>query len=859
MVGRDREAARLEALIRTATRGGSGALLVTGEPGIGKTLLLDHVRRYAEEAGCLVLGATSVEAESRLPFAGLADMLGPILSLIDRVPRPQAAALRGALALGPPVPGDRFSAYAGAFSLMAAGAEERPLVCVVDDAHWLDPESLEALVFAARRIDAEGIAIVLAARTGQAALLGTDTLPRLTLGGLAAADGARLLGERAASAADPDTAAALTLGVAGNPLALIELAQSLSPAQLAGAEPLPDPLPVGAELARALLRPLHGLPAPTLRALLVASAGDAAAGVLDAALAAEGLTRDDLRPAEGAGIVVVDETVAFAHPLLRGAVYAHAPAPDRRAAHRAHARATEAGAAGADPDRHAWHLALASAGPDEPAAAALEGAAGRAMARTAFAAATEGFETAARLSPERVDRGRRQIAAARAAFTTGAFARAGDLFDGAIALDAAPDQVFEAMAGRGASEMLGGSARRSVEMLVAAADRARPFAPPAAAALLTLATVPAIMRTDLAAADAAARDAESLAADGSPVLAAQLAVATASIATLGGTATSADPQVLATLADAGAGGDPTAGAWIVIHHQTLIWSERYEEAGAGLDALIAGLRAQGAPSALPWPLQARAQLRVRIGELDRAASDATEGLRLAQDTRQASLEGTAHATLATLDALTGRDEDARDHVAEALAAADRAEALSLRFYALAAQGLLALGRRRLDEALATYSLLDAEFRRRVDAHPLITPWEQDLVETLVRLGRADEAAGELAALDRQASRTGSAWAAAAAARCRGMLSTDLEFESDFARAMEWHARTSVPFERARTELCLGERRRRARRPGDAREPLTSALATFESMGAEPWSAWAREELAAAGATVPPAGTHRRGA
>ena len=389
MFGRDAEVAAIEALVRAARGGRSGALIVSGEPGIGKTAVLARAREAAGDA--LVLEATGSEAESHLAFAGLADLVGPVLGHIDEIPGPQAVALRGALALGPPQPGDRFTAYAATLSLLAAAAERRPVVCIVDDAQWLDAESFEAIQFAGRRLGAEGVALLIGVREGANPVTDASALPRLRLTGLDDGAAARLLVVHAAVAPAADVQRALVGGAAGNPLALIELASGLDEAQLTGRSPLPDPLPVGRHLSRALLRPLDDLPESTRRALLVASAGDGSAAYLGEALRADGRSFADLEPAERAGVVGVGPSrVLFSHPLVRAAVYQAAPAPDRRSAHAAHAvaaeRVNETGALG----RRAWHLALASAGPDEAAAAELERAARDAVGRNGHAAATGG-------------------------------------------------------------------------------------------------------------------------------------------------------------------------------------------------------------------------------------------------------------------------------------------------------------------------------------------------------------------------------------------------------------------------------------------------------------------------------------
>lgn len=842
MLGRASETSLVESLVSDARGGTSGSLLVSGEPGIGKTVLLAHAQAAAKDA--LVLEASGAQGESHLPFAGLSDLLGPILGRMDELPGPQAEALRGALGLGPPSPGDRFTSYVATLSLLAAAADERPVVCVVDDAHWLDAESLEAIQFAARRLGAEGVAILLGARDGANPLTDNSPLPRLRLAGLDGADAAALIAEHAPVAPAGGVLEELVNGAGGNPLALIELAGALTPDQLTGAELLPDPLPVGPYLRDALLRPVRALPNATRRALLVASADDGATGFLAAALATEGLTMADLEPAERAGVVAVGPARAtFSHPLVRSAVYQAADAPARRSAHRAHA--TAAAALGESAlDRRAWHLALAATEPDEAVAGELEAAGGRATVRNGHAAACEALEAAARLSPDAVERGRRLGAAGQSALAAGDFARAGHLFDETLALDADPGQVLEAMAGRGFVETFGGSARRAIEMLVAAADRVAPVAPHAAAGLLVQAIIPASMRSDLRRGAALADKAVALADGAPPEVRAFADVASAIVHTFSGDPRDPSAESVALLA---ASGDPATLMVVVGQPQCWMLMERYADAEASLDALVNVARERSTPSMLPLLLYTRGEVRRRLGRLAEAAADASEALSLSEDTGQHSNAGLVRWLLALIDAVQGRSADCRAQTAGMLSLKGPSEAEALRIYSSQALGFLALGAGDLDEAVHHLMAVDRLHRETGGAHPLIDVYEQDLIEALIRLGRVGEAGDALATFAARAERSGAPWPAAAAARCRGLLADDDELEGHFAEALVWHDRTPTPFERARTELCHGERRRRARRAREAREPLAAALQTFEALGAEPWAEKARRELRATGA------------
>ncbi len=837
--------ARVDELLAAARGGRSGALLVSGEPGIGKTALLAYARAMA--TGMRVLEAVGSEAERHLAFAGLADLLGPVLGRVDRIPGPQADALRGALALGPPSPGDRFTTYAAVLSLLAAAAEDGPLLCIVDDAHWLDAGSLEAVAFAGRRLRAEGVVLLVGAREGVDPLIDDSPLPRLRLVALAPGPAEHLLEDRAGRALPAEVRQALVRGAAGNPLALIELADVLSADQLEGREPLPDPLPVGPHLTRALLQPVAALPEATRRALLVASADDGAARFLVPALGAQGLGMADLEPAERADIVATGPVrVSFSHPLVRAAVYHAAAGPDRRAAHAAHAVAAASVGKTDALDRRAWHLALASAGPDESVAAELEDAARRAAGRNAYWAAGEALEAAARLSPRTADRARRLTEAGRNALAAGAFPRAAALLDQVVALPVEPALQMEARVIRGYVEMFGGSARRAVDMLVTSAEAMEASMPFVAASLLAQATMPAQLRGDAQATQALARRAEVLAEGAPPDVRSIVDAAVAAAENYRGRPVVLAPETEGELARQAAAGDPMAYFWAIAVLQFHMLEERYDLALERLDAFTGAARMRSTPSALPFPLCFRAEVLFRLGRLQEAHADASEAAQIADETRQALMCSYAYGTLARVDAVLGRADDCRAHARRAIADVAVNEADILTGYSEAALGLLALGEGRLSDALDHLVAIDRRIAGLGSPHPQIIPFAQDLIETRIRLGRTDEATEDLERLARRAETAGGSWPKAAVARCRGLLAGDDAFEAQFTAALALHERTPTPFERGRTLLCLGERRRRARRMRDARGPLMEALALFESIGAAPWAAWARRELRAAG-------------
>ena len=405
LIGREAELGRVGRALETARAGGSDVLALRGQPGIGKTALLRAAIERAE--GMTVLRTRGLEGEAQLPFAGLAELCEPVLELRDRLPAAQASALAGALELEPAQPQARLAIGAALLGLLSLAAEERPVLCVVDDLQWLDEPSLEALRFAARRLGADGVAVVLAHRPGGDPAPGVEVVE---LGPLAADRALELL-QAGRSVPVPELVARRVLDTAGgNPLALLEIPALLSRDELEGRAPVEGPLPPGSTLERVLARRLDGLGEETRRALLVAAAAEARRGdVVLGALDAAGLDVSALESAEGAGIVTLAPgEVAFRHPLLRAAAYHGATVVARRAAHRAVAAALPA----EDPQR-AWQLSAGTARPDEAVAAALEGAAMSARARTGFGPAAHAHLRAAELSPEPLQRARRLVEAAR--------------------------------------------------------------------------------------------------------------------------------------------------------------------------------------------------------------------------------------------------------------------------------------------------------------------------------------------------------------------------------------------------------------------------------------------------------------
>ena len=842
--GRTDEVAWIDRLVDGARGGVSAALIVCGDPGIGKTALLDEI--VATAAGFTVLRARPLQTESELPFAGLSDLLRPLLPLLDRIPEPQAAVLSGALALGPPTPGDRFAAAAATISLLAAGAEEAPVLAVVDDAHWLDAPSREALLFAGRRLGSEGVVLLLAMRDRP--WLETAGIERLELRGLGP-DAAAALVAGTGRPVSSDVCERLVADTGGNPLALLEALATLSDAQLGGSAPIAEPIAVGRSLERSFAQRLEPLPDPTRRALLVAAAsysGDAAE--IARALAAMGLATSALDPAEGAGLVATQAgRVEFRHPLLRSAVNHVADPVERRVAHRALAGAL-------DPDQNdriAWHLAAAATGPDEEVARLLDASAAAALGRHGYAPAASALATAARLSPAPGDRVRRTIGAADAFRLGGQAQTAADVLVGVLELTTDPLLRADIQQMRGAALMFVRPLMETFASLVDEAGRVEPFDPERAAMMLAIATNAATAAGEVDLSVATARRAVRLSAsvDGPVGMVAALALASGlTLAGRVGEARAILEPLIPSLETTSPLGE--AGVVVTTAARMLTWMEEWETARRMLERIVKTARAASAITLLPYPLTLLSELDLHCGRWPTAYAAAAESVQLAAETGQIVSSSMSLVTLARVEALLGLEGACRDHVAAALDAARRLGVPVVENYAASALGVLELSLGHPERALAHLTecaRLEVEYGVGLAT---AVPWNADLVEAYVRVGRTEDAVRELETLEEQGRATSSRWAAAAAARCRGLLADEDEYETILLHALELHGDEET-FARARTELCLGRRRRHSRRRAAARVALHGALSTFETLGAETWAEQARAELRATGETPAP--------
>jgi DNA-binding CsgD family transcriptional regulator len=838
LLGRTHERLALERVFAQAQQGRSGVLALVGEPGIGKTALLDHAAASAR--GLRVVRARGVESEAVIPFAALAELLRPLLAALDRIPSAQAAALSGALALTPSASArDRFAIGAATLSLLSASAEEGPLAVLVDDAHWLDRSSAEALLFATRRLVADPIAVVLAAREGKPSLLDGAGLRTLRLGGLDRADAAALLERRGVRTGAAD---GLFSATGGNPLALLELApQAERLAQLPGA----TPVPISSSIAGAFLERFGTLPAATRRALaLVAAAGPGDLAALSRAARLFGVELVDLEPAEAAGLVTIgDAGIEFTHPLARAAIYAEASPSERRAAHRALADALP----DRDVDRRAWHLAAASVGPDAHASRALAQAGERARERSAYAVAATAFERAAALATDEHVRDELTLVAASSAWL------AGDVPRTLAALELgetyAPDAIACARIAqlRGEVALRCGPVSQGYRLIVGAAPAISAADPEAAVAMLAEAVLGCFYAGDTPAMLAAAERAGELAAPLDSARSrffAAIANGIALVAVGRGEAGAASTRTAIAVMEGSdsLGEDPTLLAWAALGP---LWLREVTVGRDLIERAFDRAREQVALGTLPRLLHLLARDLATTDQWPAAEASYDEAIGLAREMGQRVELAAALAGMAWLQARQGREEACRSHAAEAAALCEELGVGLFAVWTLQALGDLELGLGRPRDAIAHYDAQAAALRALGIADVDLSP-APELVEALQRVGRGADAAPVAAEFIAEAQGKGQPWALARALRCRGLLAGEEAVERWFEEALVAHERTPDAFEAARTRLAYGARLRRMRKRVRAREQLSTAAEAFERLGAQLWLQQADAELAATG-------------
>ena len=832
----------LDRLVDAVRGGHSRALVVRGEPGVGKTALLEYLAGRARE--CRVARAVGVQTEMELAFAGLNQLCAPMLDRAGYLPVPQRDALRTALGLAAGPPPDRFLVGLAALSLLSEVAGERPLICLIDDEQWLDQASAQALGFVARRLAADPVGLVFAAREPGTELAG---LPELEVGGLRESDARALLDSSLAGPLDDRIRDQIVAETQGNPLALLELPRGLSPADLAGGFGLPGAqpgaTPLSERIAESFRRQLEALPEASRRLLLLAAAepyGDVpliwrAAGQLGIPIQAAG-------PAVDAGLVEFGTLVRFRHPLLRSASYRAASVADCQAVHGALAEATDPEIA---PERRAWHRAQAAGGPDEEVAAELERSAGRAQARGGLAAAAAFLERSALLTANPAQRAERSLAAAQAQMQAGAFDNALDLL---AAAESGPlDEFASAQADllRGHVAFAASRSSDAPPLLLKAAKRLEPLNRDLARDTYLTAWIAATYAGRLAGAghlQEVCRAAQALPPPEQPP--GPLDLLLEGLALLGTDGPAAAAPALRQAVRAFASEDipmkdrlqfgPVAqGAAIAL------WDEDGQRAILVRQVQLA--RTVGALDQLPIDLVALAIDDAWRGDFAGAASLIAECDAVCEVTGGSRVSPFA---AMFVGALGGNQAEVTPLIEAALTAAEVAGQGGAVTGAHWASSVLHNGLGRYADALA------AAQKATRDASVYVSILDvPELVEAAARAGNADVAAGALQRLAETTRPGGNDLALGIEARCRALLSDGETAERLYQEAIDRLGRTQLRPDLARAHLLYGEWLRRQGRRGDARERLRTACGMLEAIGMEAFAERARRELIATGETV----------
>jgi DNA-binding CsgD family transcriptional regulator len=835
LLGREREREVLARLLEEARAGRGGVLVVHGEPGVGKTALLDHAVEAAQ--GFRVVRTAGVEGEMELPYAALQQLCAPILDLAEPLPDPQRDALAVAFGLNAGPAPDPFLVGLAVLGLLSETAEERPLLCLVDDAHWLDDASARALAFLARRLLAERIALLFAARERGVALAG---FPEIHVGPLGQRDARVLLESVLPARVDDRVLERIIVETGGNPLALLELPRGMTPAQLAGGFGLPAAVPLSAQIEEHFTRRLVTLPVDGRRWLLLAAAdptGDLA--LVTRAAERLGIPESAARTLRSDGVLDLGAGVAFRHPLARSAVYGASTADERSEVHGALAEATDPRS---DPDRRAWHRAQATSMPDEDVAAELERSAARAQARGGSAATAAFLERASVLTLDPAVRATRSLAAAQAKQQAGAFDDAIRLASDAEAGPLEVSQQAEVDLLRARIAFAADRGNEAPGQLLAAARAFEPFDHRRAREIYLDALSAAVFAGRLAGPCGAREVAAAVRA--LPELTTPLA---ATDLLLDGLArmitegpTTGTPAVRAALRAFGRG-DTGEGqrwrGWLAGRAAGFIWD--YESWDSLTMRQIRAAREAGALAELPFALSTRVGVCLFGGDIAGAASlnDESSALAEATDGRIVPPYG-----VLTVAAFRGREGELERSVATATEDfLQRGEGMGLTV-SLWATALLCNGLARYEDAFA------AAEQASEDPHEL---WFSnfglvELIEAASRSDRIERAEEALDVLVTSTGASGTPWALGVEARSRALLARGDDAEKLYREAIDSLGPTRLRVDLARAHLLYGEWLRRERRRRDARDELRTAFDFFSGCGMTAFAERARLELRATG-------------
>jgi len=840
LTDRRSERGQLDRLIETVRAGQSQALVIRGDPGVGKTVLLNYLAGRASEKGCRVARAVGVQTEMELAFAGLHQLCAPMLDHAGKLPVPQRDALRIAFGTSTGPPPDRFLVGLAVLSLLSEVAGEQPLICVVDDQQWLDHASAQALGFVARRVAADPVGLVFAAREPRGELAG---LPELEVTGLRDDDARALLESALPGPLDERVRDLIVAETQGNPLALLELPRGLSPTELAGGFGLPGAVPLPGRIEESFRRQLEALPAQTRQLLLVAAAepyGDLA--LVWRAAGRLGIGVQAATPALDAGLVEFGARVRFRHPLLRSASYRAASVRDRQAVHAALAEVTDPAA---EPDRRAWHRAKAAAGPDEEVATELERSAGRAQARGGLAAAAAFLERAVLLTIDPARRAERTLAAAQANLQAGSFGTALELLATAEAWPLDELQSARVDLLRGEITFASGLGSDAPPLLLKAAKRLELLDLDLARETYLTAWMAALFAGRLAGAGELAevcRAARALPPRADPPRPVDLVLDGLALVITDGPAAAAPTLRRAVSAFSGEGisvPDELRWGWLAQATASALWDDAAWRAMLVRQLRLA--RDVGALDHVPVLLGALGTAVAWSGDFAAAEALVAE----ADVVREATGSRAAPFTAMMLAALRGQQAEAARLIEATITEATAGGQGIAVAYAHWTAAILANGLGRYDEALAA-----ARQASEDTATLYISMWAlPELIEAAARTGHMNVAA---AALERLADFTGAGgtdFGLGIQARCRALLSEGRGAEDRYREAIDRLGRTRLRPELARARLLYGEWLRRENRRVDARAELRAAHDALDTMGVAAFAERARRELLATGETV----------
>ena len=831
-VGREPTCQLLDAFVASVSCGGAAGV-ITGEAGIGKTALLHRLARRSEAS---VQWLRGMEAEAVLPFAAAADLLTPLRPYFPAVPPPQRRAMEVALALADGAAPNTLAICAGALGVLAAAGDESPLLVFVDDLQWIDAESRQLLLFAARRLVTERVGLLFALREGASEDFVVHDLPVLRLQGLTVAECEELARQKDLDTR-PQELYELVRATGGNPLAVIE---TLARRNAFPAAPETG-VKVGRQVQRVWQKVLLALPERTRNALyILAIARPSGLPALPDLLETMGLSLQDLVAAERLDLVTVDrDQVELRHPLLRQVLIEATPLAVRIPTCRALAEL-------AGPEQRPWYLSLAAVGPDEDVAVALIAAAEEARTRGARISAARLARRSAELSAKPADRADRLLAGATDSLLAGQAAQAERWCQEALTLrfDA---RFFAAVTGlRCRALMWMGETRLAADELMRAAEAVQGDDNAMAAGLLNEAVMPIAMSGDVDRCFGAAIRSEALVPGEVASFHGRVMMAAAYL--LHGAMEQGRHRLeLAKLLQVDV--DPVSEQHaLAVMAEVYGWLEDFEAAKRLITSVVELLRQRGAAAAFAFALTIRGDVGFRTGQWSSAYADAVEALQWAEEMQQLSMIGYSLLAMARVEAARGQRGLCEEHIDLSQRRTGPSGTDSLLVRQAAALGLSAMTH---GEPVVAVEHLENAWQLATShglGHPGVVPFVADLVEAHIRCGHAQRAEQLLEWLEDRSDTMGLVYTAAAAHRCRGLLAHGVdEALSEFTAARTAHARCTMPFELARTLLCEGEVLRRARHLMDARKVLREAHHLFEGLGARPWADRAARELVASGA------------